>query len=122
MAKKNKSDEPSLRDKLSEAFLKAFESDFATNGVNVIEQLRMKSPEKYAEIAAKLIAAAEQLPNPNDFANAKSLEDVGRGLLRAVGVNEFDATDEMIEQALKAHSTMIERLEEIASNAIGELN
>ena len=120
--KKTKPDEPSLRDKLSQDFLKAFQSDFEANGVNVIEQLRLKSPEKYAEIGAKLIAAAQQIPNPNDFSQSQSLEDVGRGLLKAVGVNEIDATDEMIEQALKAHSAMIERLEEIAANAIGELH
>jgi hypothetical protein len=122
MMKKPKANEPNLRDKLSGDVLKAFADDFSANGVSVIEKLREKSPEKYVELAAKLIAAAEALPDPSDFASAKSIEDVGRKLLVAVGVNEYDATDDMIEQALKAHKILIKRLEEIAGNAIGELN
>jgi hypothetical protein len=52
--RKLKPEEPSLRAKLSTAFLEAFERDFAANGVAVIEALRNKSPDKYAEIAARL--------------------------------------------------------------------
>jgi hypothetical protein len=57
--KQSKAAEPSLRDKLSAAFLQAIESDFAANGAAVIQDLRVKSPEKYAEIAARLIATTE---------------------------------------------------------------
>jgi hypothetical protein len=42
-AKKLKPNEPSLRDKLSEAFIKAFESDFDAHGVEVITQLPSKA-------------------------------------------------------------------------------
>jgi hypothetical protein len=63
--RKPKASEPSLRDKLSQNFLSAFESDFKQNGVAAIESLRQKSPEKYAEIAARLIAATE--PKPEGF-------------------------------------------------------
>jgi hypothetical protein len=42
-ALKPKALQPNLRDKLSESFLRAFESDFEIYGVNVIEQLRKSS-------------------------------------------------------------------------------
>jgi hypothetical protein len=47
-ALKPKASEPNLRDKLSESFLRAFESDFEIHGVNVIEQLRQKSTKNIA--------------------------------------------------------------------------
>jgi hypothetical protein len=58
-ARKPKSAEPSLRDKLSANFMRAFESDFETHGAEVIEQLRQKHPDRYAQIATQLIAAVE---------------------------------------------------------------
>jgi hypothetical protein len=72
MARKAKTAEPSLRDKLSAAFLEAFEADFAENGIAAIQQLRAKSPEKYREISARLIAATE--PQQNGFDNSQSLQ------------------------------------------------
>lgn len=44
MKRKPDANKPSLRDKLSAAFLECFETDFAANGASVIEQLRNKSP------------------------------------------------------------------------------
>ena len=58
-ARNSKTAGPSLRDKLGENFLRAIQSDFEANGAAVIEQLRLKSPEKYVEIAARLIARIE---------------------------------------------------------------
>lgn len=55
---------PTLIDKLGDSFVSAFEVHFRTHGVSVIEQLRQKAPDKYVEIGAKLIAAAEQPPSP----------------------------------------------------------
>jgi hypothetical protein len=65
--RKTKAAEPSLRDLLSQNFLKAFERDFAEKDQRVaaIKALGEKSPEKYAEIAARLIAATE--PQPEGF-------------------------------------------------------
>jgi hypothetical protein len=63
-AAKKPGEQPSLIDKLGDAFVKAFEADFQVHGVEVIEQLRQKAPEKYAEIATKLIAAAEKPASP----------------------------------------------------------
>jgi len=57
--RKPKPNEPSLRDKLSQNFLRAFEADFASYSAEVIEQLRESHPDRYAEVAVKLIASAQ---------------------------------------------------------------
>ena len=82
--RKPKTSEPSLRDKLSAAFLEAFQSDFEANGVAAIEQLRNKSPDKYTEIAARLIAATEPQSQPTGFASCDSMEDSACGYLKAL--------------------------------------
>ena len=112
--RKPKATEPSLRDKLGANFMKAFEADFADNGAGVIAELRTKSPEKYAEIAARLIAQAE--PPSGVFDKAKSMEDIGRGLLQQVGVAEDNMTDEMIEAAIAANDKFVRELEKIAGD------
>src|SRR5262245_63919845 len=118
--KKQKPSEPSLRDKLSEAFLKAFEGDFEVNGVDVIKQLRLKSPEKYAEIASRLIAATEP-PKADDYASAKNPHELGFRLLKSVGANDFDINEPMIEEALAAQDVFIAALQEIRAKAEGAL-
>jgi len=117
--KKLKGNEPSLRDKLSQSFMKAFESDFETHGVEVIEQLRQKSPEKYAEIAAKLIAAIE--PKADGFDDCNDMESIGRKRLRQVGVPEYDATAEMVQEALAAQDIFIAKLQAIRDEAQGPM-
>jgi hypothetical protein len=113
--KKPKGNEPSLRDKLSQNFLKAFESDFATNGVEVIRQLRLKSPEKYADIASRLIAATE--PQAEGFKACQNMHEIAFKLLQNAGVNEFDITEAMIEDAIAANDAFIAKLQEIAGQA-----
>src|SRR5215475_13301712 len=103
--------EPSLRDKLSANFMVAFEADFAANGVFVIEQLRLKAPDKYAALAADLIRQAE--PPRGVFSEAKTLDDIARGLLKQVGVN--DPSNQQIEAALALHNRFIGDLEQIAA-------
>src|SRR5262245_39720581 len=119
MKRKPKQSEPSLRDKLSQSFLKAFENDFADNGVAVIEALREKSPEQYAEIAARLIAATE--PQQEGF-KGKTKEEIGRRLLISAGCDEFEITDEMIQDAIKANDVFVGRVDEIAAAAIQRQN
>jgi hypothetical protein len=129
--RKTKSAEPSLRDKLSTAYLEAFEADFAENGKVVIEALRKESPAKYAEIASRLIAATEPQQEQKGLAGANSMQEVGRRLLQQVGLPE--PTDEEIKQAILANDVFIAQLEQIRDrfligesgnngNAIGELN
>jgi hypothetical protein len=102
---------PSLRGKLSEHFLSALQADFEINGAEVIAQLRLKSPEKYAEIAARLIAATE--PSVKKEAEPNSTWDIGRDSLIQVGCNEFDITDDMIAAAVAAHDRLLNELETI---------
>src|SRR5262245_23631344 len=114
--KKSKATEPSLRDKLSANFMKAFEADFAANGVDVIEKLRERSPEKYAELAAKLIAQSEP-PDPNDVNNAKTSEDLMRHALGKMGI--ANPTEQQLEMAVAANSRFMSELEMIAALHIG---
>ena len=128
LAKKQKRAEPSLRDKLSENFMRAFEADFADNGVDAIKALREKSPEKYSEIAARLIAAIES--KPDGFNQCNTMEEIGRKLLQSVGGHDVTLTDDMIAQAVAANDAFIAKLEAIRDNALmagavqgeGELN
>src|SRR5262245_13179266 len=113
--RKPKPNNPSLRDKLSAQFMKDFEEDFAANGKAVIEQLRQRSPEKYADIAARLIAQTEP-PNPNDLSNAKSLAEVARMLLQGVGLP--DPSDQQLEAAMAATSRLMTELELIAADQL----
>ena len=102
--RKTKAAEPSLRAKLSAAFLEAFEADFAAHGVNVIEKLRERSPEKYAELAGKLIMTTE--PPQQGFNEAQTMEEIGRKLLQSVGANELALTDEMIARAVELNDLL----------------
>jgi hypothetical protein len=113
--KKPKGNEPSLRDKLSQNFLKAFESDFAVNGIAAIEKLRIENPAKYAEIASRLIAASE--PKAESFKDCENLREIGVRLLQKAGVSEFDITEDLITQAVEANDQFIARLQEIADQA-----
>ena len=112
-AAKKPGEQPTLIDKLGDAFVKAFEADFQLHGVEVIEQLRQKAPEKYAEIATKLIAAAETPPSPGDYSRCKNVEDIGRMLLMQVDVLEEHITEEMIARAVSANEDFIMRLKQI---------
>src|SRR5262249_10233423 len=107
-SKKLKGTEPSVRDKLSASFLKAFQNDFEINGIEAIEKLREESPSKYAEIASRLIAAAE--PQPEGFEGCRSPRDLGIALLKSVGTNEFDINEDMITEAIKCNDDFIDAL------------
>jgi hypothetical protein len=111
--RKPTSNKPNLRDKLSENFLRFFTSDFEDNGIAAIEALRQKSPEKYSEIAARLITATE--PKPDGFNECQSMEDLGRKLLQSIGLN--DPTEDQIEAAVEANNALIASLEAIRDRA-----
>ena len=114
---KLKPNEPSARDKLSASFLKAFESDFETHGVEVIEQLREKHPDRYAQIATQLIAAVE--PKSDGFESCQGKEAIGRRLLRSVGLEDEEAaTPAMVQAALDAQDRMISELAKIVQEGM----
>jgi hypothetical protein len=107
--RKPKSGEPSLREKLSQKFLEALEADFQLHGLTVLEKMRESSPERYAELAAKMIMSAEPQSEQKGFAGANSMQDVGRRLLQSVGIVEPD--NAAIEAAIAANDRFIEQLE-----------
>src|SRR5262249_10396010 len=113
MKRKPKSIEPSLRERLSQSFLEALEADFRLHGKGILEQMRQTHPERYAELAGKLIISAEPLAK-NDFASANSMEEIGIRLLEAIGISRDLITPNMIEQAIAAQSQFNEKLEQIA--------
>jgi hypothetical protein len=106
----------SLREKLSAAYLEAFEADFEAHGVEAIRELRNKSPEKYSDIAARLIAATEPA-SKLDFSTCNSMEDIGRKLLHSIGFTEPD--DASIQEAVELNNKFIADLEAIKANANG---
>jgi len=118
-AKKSKPTEPSVRDKLSASFLKAFQNDFEINGIEAIEKLREENPAKYAEIASRLIAAAE--PHPEGFEGCRTKRDIGIALLKSVGANDFEITEEAIEEAIKCNDDFIDALQAIRAAAEGAI-
>jgi hypothetical protein len=113
--RKTKTGEPSLRDRLSASFLRAFESDFEVHGVDVIEQMRQKAPEKYAELAARLVAAAEPIPDKDSFANCTTMEQIGRKLLEQIGY--IEPSDEDIAEAVQLNDAFVGGLEAIRDRA-----
>ena len=105
-------DSRSPRDRLSQDLLQNFAADFAANGIEVIKALREKSPERYAELAGKLIMSAEEPSDELNFAGAKSMDEVGEKLLKSVGCEK--PTARMIKAAVKANDQFTKRLERIA--------
>jgi hypothetical protein len=114
-ARKSKATEPSLRDRLGASFMAALEADFQKHGVAALEKMREASPERYCELATKAIASAEPLGIV--FAEAKSMQDIGRGLLAQVGLH--DPTDQQIELAIAANDRLVAELEMIMAMDVG---
>jgi len=91
--------------------------DVADNAVEVIKQLREKSPEKYSEIAAKLLAAIQQQPDPDSFDSAKSMRELGLRLLKSIGLD--DPTE--VEAAVAANNDFIAQLDAIRDQTQGAM-
>ena len=108
-----------MRDKLSAAFLKAFQADFESFGIEAIEKLREENPAKYAEIASRLIAVVE--PPLEGFEGCRTPRDLGIALLKSVHINEYEITEDMIAQALKYNDDFIDRLQAIRAAAEGAM-
>ena len=130
LQKKQKPAEPTLIDQLSGP-LKDFVNDFKEHGRTVLEKVREENPEKYLELSTKLAGLVVTLkPSQEGFHDAKSMEEIGLRLLKAVGMEEEDITPEMIEAAIAANNTFHARLEEIRNDGMmraagepeGELN
>jgi len=104
---------PSLRDKLTAAFVQNIEADWAQHGTSVIEKLREKYPERYADIVARLTAPAEPPPGPGDYSQCHDILALGRKMLLDNGMPEAALTDQAIEQAAEALDALKDRFDEI---------
>jgi hypothetical protein len=115
--------EPSLLDQLNGP-LKDIVADFKENGAAALESVRQRNPEKYLELATKLLPLIVSLnPAGSDFSGCKSMTDIGTKLLLSVGIS--DPTDAQIADAIKANDEFIARLQGIsvlAQMVLGEPN
>jgi hypothetical protein len=100
---------PRLR--LSAAFLESLEKDFEANKDEVIQALRKESPKAYAELLGRLVMTADP-PAEGTFASANSMADIGRRLLKSVGLAEPD--EAAIQAAIEANDSFVARLQAIA--------
>jgi hypothetical protein len=81
--RKAKSTEPSLVDELSKP-LRDFVTDYKVHGADAWQKVRDESPAKYLELACKLLPLVCSVnPGASELAEAKSMEDIGRGLLKS---------------------------------------
>jgi hypothetical protein len=106
----------SVRDSLATGFIQQLEADWRENGPEAIAAMRRESPTKYCEVVARLVPQETAAKDP--FADAQSMQDIGKRLLLQVGANEFALTPSMIEQAIVANDKLIEELCRIAGEAI----
>jgi hypothetical protein len=98
--------------------LKDIVADFKENGAAALESVRARNPEKYLELATKLLPLIVQLnPAGSDFSGRRSMQDSSTKLLLSVGIT--DPTDEQIADAIKANDDFIKRLQGIS--ALGQM-
>ena|SRR5215468_3433072 len=110
--RKPKGIEPSL----SQKAMAALEEDFKTHGVDAIKQLRESRPDRYVELCTRGTEASV-----DGFEQCKDMESIGRRLLKQVGVDEYECTAEMIEQAIAAQDVLIAKLQAIRDEAQGPM-
>jgi len=111
--------EPSLRDKLTTAFVTALEADWQQHGTEIIQTLREKDPRAYAEIVAKLTTPVEPPPAPGEFSASQSSAEIARKMLVDIGTPDESITPSMIEAATRAQLIFVAELERIAARSAG---
>jgi hypothetical protein len=120
--RKAKPAEPTLIDELHKP-LRDIVNDIKAHGLDALQTVREKSPEKYLELATKLLPLVAALnPGASELAECKTIEDIGRRLLKSVGLDEYSVTPDMVREAVEANDKFIARLEAIRDASQGELN
>jgi hypothetical protein len=114
MPAKAKAQQGTARLRLSSSFVEALEKDFDKHGVEIIEALRRESPRAYAELVGRLIQTTDA-PDGKGFKDCNSLADIGRRLLKSVGLPEPD--EAAIQAAIEANDVFVARLQAIAQAA-----
>jgi hypothetical protein len=111
MPAKAKAQQGTPRLRLSAAFLESLEKDFQAHRDEVIAALRKESPKAYAELLGRLVMTADP-PEGGGFKDCQSMEDIGRRLLKSVGLPEPD--EAAIQAAIEANDAFVARLQAIA--------
>jgi len=117
--KKPKASEPSAKDKLSADFTKRLEAKWREQGDDVLDAAFKESPTKIAEMIARLVSNTE--PHPEGFEGCRTKRDIGIALLKSVGANDFEITEEAIEEAIKCNDDFINALQAIRAAAEGAI-
>src|SRR5262249_19445676 len=101
--RKTQTSEPSLRDRLTSAFVEALEKDWQEHGTTVIAAVREQAPAKYAELIVRLVPVDPLIVDgQGDFKDCQSQADIAIKLLRDVGTPAEGITPSMIEAATEA--------------------
>src|SRR5262245_28355935 len=108
MARKPQRDSRSPRDRLSQDFLRDLAADWAANGAAAVKAMREKSPERYVEATGKAIASAEEPDDDLSFRDCHSMQDIGKKLLRTVGLMEPNARQ--VNAAIKLNDKFVKGL------------
>jgi hypothetical protein len=117
--RKAKPTEPLLIDELNQP-LRDIVNDIKAHGLDALQTVREKSPEKYLELATKLLPLVAQLnPAQSELAECKSVGDLGVQLLKSVGLTEDQMDGDLIAEAVAANDAFIQRLEEIRDKSQG---
>jgi hypothetical protein len=72
---------------------------------------------KYGELIARLVPIDANLASADDFSKCQSMQDIGKKLLQAVGVDESAMTEDMVARAIEANDAFIARLQAIRDAA-----
>jgi hypothetical protein len=118
-SRKAKPTEPSLVDELNKP-LRDIVNDIKAHGLDALKTVREKSPEKYLELATKILPLVAALnPGASELAECKTIEDIGVQLLRSVGLADGQMDGESIAAAIAANERFVAALEEIRDKSQG---
>jgi hypothetical protein len=106
-----------FRHDLSNDFVRALAEDWKEHGAATIADVREKTPDRYCELVAKVVPKEMLIGSDRssgDYTACETMADIGRALLRQVGLPAAAITSHMADQAAEANAVLIDRLEVIA--------
>jgi hypothetical protein len=113
--KKLKPNEPSSKDKLSADFTARLEQKWRQHGDAILDAACKEAPTKVAEMIARLISTTE--PSLEGIEGAKDMSDLAFRMLKKAGCNEFDISEDMIEDVIAETNRHIDAVQAIAARA-----
>jgi hypothetical protein len=107
--------ELSARDKLSAKFDADLLADYEANGPQAIAAARVKAPDKYLDTVNRRIAAVE--PNSEAVQDAKNMHDLAFRILKKFGCNEFNISEDMLEDVIAENNRHLDAVQAIPARA-----